>query len=461
MHAKALVLMTTLIATGAAFAEERQITFTPKNHHLDNNDNFSADGRFLVYDTRGTLGPGLDNCQSIEKVEISTGEETVLYAPRVAITAFGPVPGAGAAPGMGAVGYNPVADEVIFILGPEVEEIGERGAYGIPNRQGAIVPADGSGTVRWADKRDIAADRDTTPGAHRGGSHRHEFTLDGSRIGFTYDDFLLPQYGRTIAYLEPHPDAPAPATHYFALLVPVVPKGTAKPGEIERAAGDSWIGRDGRMRAFIGTVRNEDGETYEDSLFVVDIPDGVDITTADAGSATHFPAPPEGVRVRRLTQSWAKGIARGTAAGDRIAYFAKAPDGSTQVFVIPSDGAEDDPEKGPVQVTHLEQGTESNLRWHPSGNTILSVSDGGIVATCVKEGDPRFGKSVFLTPHGDGEARGELVISPDGATLAWCRAVPTQNADGSPAKTYDGGDFTQIFVRDFPDANGDGIPDGL
>lgn len=33
---------------------ERQLTFGPKNHLLDgNNDNFSADGRFLCYDRHG------------------------------------------------------------------------------------------------------------------------------------------------------------------------------------------------------------------------------------------------------------------------------------------------------------------------------------------------------------------------------------------------------------------------
>src|SRR4051812_13032384 len=63
------------------FPVERQITFSAKNHELDNNDNFSADGRFLCYDARETFGPGIDRCRSIEKVEIETGIETVLYSP--------------------------------------------------------------------------------------------------------------------------------------------------------------------------------------------------------------------------------------------------------------------------------------------------------------------------------------------------------------------------------------------
>ena len=74
----AIAVMGGLIMESDAGAEERQITFTLKNHELDNNDNFSPDDRFLVYDTREMIGPGIGNGQTIEKVEIATAEETVL-----------------------------------------------------------------------------------------------------------------------------------------------------------------------------------------------------------------------------------------------------------------------------------------------------------------------------------------------------------------------------------------------
>ena len=71
-----------LSVVGCATAPvERQVTFTPKNHMLDNNDNFSADGRFVCYDTREWIGPGIENSQSVEKVEIATGKETVEPCP--------------------------------------------------------------------------------------------------------------------------------------------------------------------------------------------------------------------------------------------------------------------------------------------------------------------------------------------------------------------------------------------
>jgi hypothetical protein len=437
----------------AAAPEERQITFSPKNHNLDNNDNFSPDGRFLVYDTRETVGPGIENSQSIEMVEIATGRETVLYA------AHPTVIGEQAAPGTGAATFHPVANKVAFIHGPFLQEVPFRGWYAKPNRLGAEVDADGSMRLQWLDVRDVATDRDTIAGAHRGGTHRHEYTLDGKRVGFTYDDFLLPEYGRTVGFMVPHPKAPSPASHYFALLVPVAPTGKSKPGEIEVASGDSWIGKHGYMRAFIGKVREADG-SYMESLFVVDVPADVDITTADAGSATRYPKPPKGVSIRRLTHTPASGTVRGTVEGDRIAYYATADDGTKQVFIIASDGSDQDPDpaKRPVQATRLPKGVTGGVRWHPSGNSILCMSNGGIAATCVKPG-PDFGKSVFLTPEGDLSERIDPVLSPDGKVVAYGRVMPTQDVTGRIVKNYKGLDFVQLFVVDFPDSDGDGIVD--
>lgn len=421
----------------------RQLTFGPQNHDLDNGDNFSPDGRFLVYDIRETVGPGIDNGQGIEKVEIGTGKTTVLYRPPSSVTGSRP------APGIGAGSYSPVEDKVTFIHGPFVEELDRRGPYAKPNRAGATVPGDGSGVLTWADHRDVATDRDTLPGAQRGGTHRHEYSLDGKRIGFTYDDLLMPEYARTIGYMEPNAAAPGGATHYFALLVRPVPKGTSKPGEIEQALGDSWVGPTGAMRAFIGTVRNADGETYEDSLFVVDVPTTVDITTADSGSATRFPSPPKGLTIRRLTHTWASGIVRGSHDGSQIAYYAKDANGVTQVFVIASDGSDlcEDCAKRPIQVTSFPEGAAMGLRWHPSGDYLFCLGGNAVMAVCVKPG-PDFGKTKALT-DGDGAERSRLVVSPDGGLVAFNRAVPTKDAAGTVLKNYAGLDFMQIFLVRF------------
>ena len=130
------------------------------------------------------------------------------------------------------------------------------------------------------------------------------------------------------------------------------------------AYGDSWVTPDGTARAFIGKVRNEDGETYEESLFVVEIPRDVDITTADGGSATRFPGPPKGITVRRITHDWAGGIVRGCPSGDRIAYYAKAEDRSVQVFVVATGGSDRDGDarKRPRPVTSFAEGAGPGLR---------------------------------------------------------------------------------------------------
>ncbi len=435
---------------------EWQHTSTPISHLLDNNDNFSRDDRFLAVDTRDTVGSGIGSGTVILKVSITTGLENIIYAPYAIVAA------SGSAPGLGAVSYNPHADEVAFIHGPLVSETARLGFYGATNRRGGVVAADGSGDLKgFLDYRDVTS-AVTTPGAHRGGTHRHDYSLDGTRIGFTYDDHLLTQYGRTIGMLVPHPKAPGGASHWAVLLLPMAPTNGARAGEIERAADDSWIGARALMRGFIGRVKEADG-TYRNSLFVVDVPETVDVSTADAGTTTRFPTPPHGVRVRRLTSTEASGIVRGSIDGARIGYYATAPGGTRQVFIVPSNGSDTDanPALRPVQATREPQGVTGGLRWHPSGNSIAFISDRGIAVTCVKPG-PLFGATVFLTTRGpDVPAAEALVWSHDGRRLAFNRRVPTYDANGRLVKDFGGNDFRQIFLVNFPDDNENGITDNI
>ena len=86
---------------------ETQITFSPYNHSLDNNDNFSPDNMWLVYDTRTNNG-GIRTGKTIEKVNISTKEIVTIYS----------APGASeTGPGKGAVSYHPIENKIIFIHG--------------------------------------------------------------------------------------------------------------------------------------------------------------------------------------------------------------------------------------------------------------------------------------------------------------------------------------------------------
>ena len=65
--------------------------------------------------------------------------------------------------------------------------------------------------------------------------------------------------------------------------------------------------------------------------------------------------------------------------------------------------------------------------------------------TCVEDG-PIFGKSVFLTPRGDGNDRHAPVFSPDGKTIAYNRTTETFDKEGRCIKNYAGKDLVQIFL---------------
>ena len=410
--------------------KEKQISFSEKNHALDNNDNFSPDGKFLCYDTRGTVfNENLANCKSIEKIEIATGEETVLWEPDY-------VTGKEAAPGVAAVSWHPTENKVIFIHGPLLEEVEKRGFYGIRNRTGVEVSTDGKGTVTKVDMRDVSIDKPTTSGAQRGGTHRHEYSRNGNRIGFTYDDILQQKNNRTIGYMEVNEKSPEGYTHYFAVLLKTAEQGKSKPGEIEKAYGDSWVDSAGKMRASIRAVRAENGIDYDTSLFVADIPDDVDITTSFSGNDKEYPIPPKGIVIRRLTHgSWAGGIVRGSYDGKRIAYLSKDNSKVNQVFLIAADGSDlsDDKTKQPQQLTHFKTNA-SSLRWHPSNDWVFSIVNGNIAATIAKTGD-NFGKTIMLT--NDNQLRDNLVVSPDGNVLAY--TIVTEENKNPKA-------FRQIFV---------------
>ncbi|MDX1285883.1 MAG: hypothetical protein R3182_12760, partial [Draconibacterium sp.] len=252
----------------------------------------------------------------------------------------------------------------------------------------------------------------------------------------TYDDFLITKYDRTIGYMEPHELAPEGFTHYFAVLLKTAEKGKSKPGEIEKAYGDSWVDSEGKMRAFIGNVRANNGVDYDTALFIADIPDEVDITTSFSGDKDEYPMPPNGIVIRRLTHSGCVGgIVRGSYDGKQIAFLSKDDSGINQVAIIDTDGSDlsNDKTKHPVKLTNFKS-SASNVRWHPSNDWIFSIINGNIAVTSTKPGKS-YGKSIMLT--NDNNQRSELVVSPDGNLLAYTILIASE---GNPKE------FRQIFV---------------
>jgi hypothetical protein len=431
-------------------ADERQITRdSAYDHLLDNNDNFSPDDRFLVFDTR--TAAGINESALIAKVEIATGKITPLYRPQHPST-FGP--------GAAAASYAHNRNEVIFIHGP-LQPTGPDNQYEKHRRVGGIVSGEGIGICRFADARNTKPPY--TVGALRGGTHRHEYSGDGKWVGFTYNDAVVRAHGlkigknldlRTIGVTKLGHPVRVPEAGQFstqsdgfsALVVVVTPDPKPGSDEISHAAGDSWIGLDGYKRAdrgrqlaraFIGTTRDQQGRAV-DELFIVDIPDDISIPGPLGpleGTETSFPMPPAGAAQRRLTHTenaqypGCQGIARSSPDGARISFRMRDRNGQWQIFLIAPHGGE------PQQATLVDGGVDTDARWHPSGHAIACVARNRILVTEVRPGR-RFGQSTVINDRPP--APFALVWSHDGKTLAYNRIIKT-----------DGKDVMQIFVADY------------
>lgn len=419
------------------FKTEHQITHDLSyNHDLDNNDNFSPDDQWLVYDTRTEPG-GIGGNGKIEKVNVKTGQKVVLYELENN-TQYGP--------GVGAASYSHTNNEVVFIHG--LSNCSAEKPYEQWRRTGVIVRDSAPNTPIFMDARDVSPP--FTPGALRGGTHRHEFSGDGQWIGFTYNDALMKKredstginYNlRTIGVSKADQQVSIDENNggenisgawSSALVVKVVPEPETGSDEISRAARDSWVGvtgytkKDGsqqRARAFIGTVKTENGEDL-DEVFIVDIPD--DILAAEEsnpleGTLTDFPSPPKGSVQRRLTHTANKefpgceGIVRSSFDGSMLGFLAYDDKNIKQVFTISPMGGK------PEQQTFHPSDVESGVRWHPSEYRICYVWNGAIAHLEIGEN-----KVDILTKPSE-QSPTNLVWSHDGKTIAYNLMVSDEN----------------------------------
>jgi len=418
-----------------------QLTFDEsKNHDLDNNDNFSPDDQWLVYDTRTDAG-GIGGCQTIERVNVATGKSEVLYQTQNP-TEYGP--------GAAAVSYSPVENKVVFIHGL-LNCIAER-PYAQWRRIGVMVDVRQPNRPIFMDARDVTSP--FTPGALRGGTHRHEWSGDGQWIGYTYNDAVMKALEdrtgehwnlRTIGVSRPikpvtvdrNPEGENNDGEWFSVLVvKVVPNPKPGSDEISHAADDSWVGIRGyqkangswqRARSFLGTVRSSKGEPVKE-VFIVDIPEQIDMPGDDGpleGSETTFPMPPRGTVQRRLTftaesqHPGCSGVVRCSPSGDRLAFLAKDSQGIDQVFFISPWGSE------PRQVTRHSAPVQGGVRWHPDGSQICYICDKSIFITNVSPG-AHFGKSKRMTEKSE-QAPSNLVWSHNGKLIAFNKLVGTNN----------------------------------
>ena len=432
--------------------EEKQITHDlTYNHDLDNNDNFSPDGEWLVYDTRTNEG-GIAESARIEKVSVRTGEIKILYAIKNN-QVWGP--------GVGAVSYSPKENAVVFIHGLYNSTLAN--PYQQWRRTGVIVEDSNPGVPVYMDARDVVFP--FTPGALRGGTHRHEWSSDGNWIGFTYNDAILKALEdstgikrnlRTIGVskrikpvqAENHPENVS-GNWFSVLVVRVVAEPKPGSDEINHAANDSWIGINGyfrsdgkrqRARAFLGTVTDKKGKNIPE-VFVVDIPDDIskpgDLGPLE-GTADDFPMPPQGTVQRRLTFTADKkypgcaGIVRSSPDGKHLAFLAKDDHGIDQIFLISPQGGE------PEQLTRHESSISGNLRWHPGGKHVSYVYEGSIMLCAV--GKMPFEERIRILTAPSDHAPVNIVWSPDGKIIAFNKLVKAEDSEHAAM---------QIFVKSY------------
>ncbi len=421
---------------------EKQITHDLTYHHdLDNNDNFSPDGKWLVYDTRTDDG-GIAESARIERVNIETGEKQVLFDIK-GNAVWGP--------GAGAVSYSPKENAVVFIHGLSTST--KENPYQQWRRTGVIIHDDRPNVPVYMDARDVTPP--FTPGALRGGTHRHEWSGDGQWIGFTYNDAILKALedstgqkrnlrtigvSKKVRAVKVDKNAENVSGEWFsALVVRVVPSPVPGSDEISHAASDSWVGTNGYTntsgtrqiaRAFLGTVKDQNGHDVPE-VFIVDIPE--DITQPGPlgpleGTLTDFPMPPKGTTQRRLTftdntpHPGCAGIVRSSPDGGQLAFVAKDAKGISQIFIISPNGGK------PRQVTECASDVTGNLRWHPDGRHVTYVYEGSIVL-CAVEDAPFIDRIRVLAEPSIG-VPSNLAWSADGKVLAFNRLMKSEAGKG-------------------------------
>lgn len=404
---------------------EKQITFSPRHHQLTNSNVWTADSLWLAFDVRPS-GASFTS-DTIERVNVQTGEVEVLY--RATDGAH-----------VGVVTVSPdLPPRYLCIHGPEQPD--ESWHYDFHHRRGVIVQ---NGRAENLDACDITPP--FTPGALRGGSHVHLYSPDGTRVSFTYNDHVMYERDpkedlrnvgialplRAVAPIKQHPREYS-GSHFCVLVSRTTAAPRPDSDEINRAYEEGWIGARGYQRpdgswqrwavAFIGDTISAAGEKQPE-VFIVDLPEALEAYAMPGdepleGTESRLPAPPAGVRQRRLTFT-----TRGLAQQPRH-WLRSAPDGSAIAFLMadeqdvvqlwtvsPNGGA-------PRQVTRLAHSVQSAFSWHPQGAAVAFISDNQVMRCDIENGvcQP-------LTERSEQPPSGDAVVwSPDGRLIAFMREV--------------------------------------
>lgn len=417
---------------------EKQLTSDARGHQLTNINVWTPDSQWLVYDVRPHGGSFTGS--TIERVNVETGEAEVVYQAQDGAH-------------VGVVTVSPdLPARYAFIHGPENPDVSWQ--YDFHHRRGVIVSEPFCEKAVTLDAMDITAPY--TAGALRGGTHVHVFSPDGSRLSFTYNDHVLHELdpaldlrnvgialsGSPVTPPKHHPRE-YDGSHFSVLVSVTTPAPQPASNDINRAYEEGWIGQEGYVKAdgsrqrwalaFIGDTLSADGKKHPE-IFVVDLPENdADYRQAGdkplQGTPETLPAPPAGVKQRRITFT-EMGIAlqprhwlRTSADGAQIAFLMKDKNDVVQVWTVSPNGGE------PVQISHSDNGIQSAFSWSPDGKSLALVCDNSVMRLDVKSGVmQRLTQRTEIAPCADA-----VVYSPDGGKVAFMRQC---------------GEFAQIFVTD-------------
>ncbi len=414
---------------------EKQITSAPHGHILTNDNVWSPDGKWLVYDVRSDAEGAVFDGDFIEMVNVDGGEIRRLYGSKNGAHC-------------GVASFDPKHWRVAFILGPENPTTDWQ--YGSSHRHGVIVETAHPNQEINLDARDLTPP--FTPGALRGGSHVHIWDAHGDWVSFTYNDALLGAESvngsdidqRNIGVSVPvgpvRVDKGNPRNHdgtFFTILA-TRSVNQPRPGsdEIGRAFEESWIGKNGYVRAdgtrqkhalaFQGEVTTLKGEKISE-VFVADLPNDVTKPAPDgplAGTLTKRPTPPLGTTQRRLTYTENRkfpGIQgprhwlRSSPDGKQIGFLMRDDNGIAQIWTISPLG------DGMRQITRDSWGVASTFTWDARGKNITYIADNSVFVV-----DAKSGQSQRVTPRATDENAPltlACVFSPDGKQIAYEKRV--------------------------------------
>lgn len=428
--------------------QEVQLTKDASGHCINTTEVFSADDRWIVYDSR-LVDSGIGAAGEVAMVNTETGEIKKLYKTENQ-TKFGP--------GVGAVTFSPNGDQVLFIHG--IRNADEANPYAMTRRTGVAVNVNDPFKPIFFDARSMKAP--FVQGALRGGTHAHTWSSDGW-ISYTYNDYLIEQTAkkggaaqdlRTIGISVPGKKVVVAddgslennSGEMYSLIVAEV-KDNPTPGsdEIDKAFDECWIGSKGYLRAdgsrqkkaiaYQGNTRDQDGN-LKTQIFVVDIPDDIldkveDLRISDDPGVR---LPVSGALVSRRITSLEKGVSskprhwlRSTSDGQKIGFLGEDEKGIVQAWIVSPNGGE------VKQVTHNAHDITGPFNFSKDGKKLAYLSDNSVFVTEVETGETQ---RVSERYPEESAPIGAVVWSNDGKTLAFNRYLTEP----------DGVAYLQIFL---------------